>query len=251
MKLTVLGKSPSWEDAGGACSSYLVEGGGTTMLIDCGSGALGKLRAVRDYRDVDAIVLSHFHADHLLDLIPFACALTYGPASEEGLRKPRLIGAAGIAPYLERLGVAIGDPDLIVGAFAIEEYEPGVAVAVGALAVTAHEVVHIGPTHAIEVDANPGRIVFGADGRYSEELVRAAAGADLLIAEATLPEPDPTQEVHMSAAEAGRLASAAGAGRLVLTHISDELDLDFALEQARAEFAGATELAAEGSTYEV
>jgi ribonuclease BN (tRNA processing enzyme) len=167
MRLTVLGKSPSWEDAGGACSSYLVERGETTMLIDCGSGALGKLRAIRDYRDVDAIVLSHFHADHLLDLIPFACALTYGPAAAEGLRTPRLIGPAGIEPYLARLGVAIGDPGLIVGAFAIEEYRPGVPVAVGELAVTAHEVVHIGPTHAIEVDGGPGRIVFGADGRYT------------------------------------------------------------------------------------
>lgn len=251
MKLTVLGKSPSWEDAGGACSSYLVEGGGTTMLIDCGSGAFGKLRSVRDYRDVDAIVLSHFHADHLLDLIPFACALTYGPAASEGLRTPRLIGPAGIGPYLERLGVAIGDPGLIVGAFELEEYAPGVALDVGDLTVTAHEVVHIGPTHAIEVDGGSGRIVFGADGRYSEELVAAAAGADVLIAEATLPEPDPSQEVHMSAAEAGRLAAESGAGRLVLTHISDELDLEFALEQARGEFAGTVELAAEGASYEV
>jgi ribonuclease BN (tRNA processing enzyme) len=251
MKLTVLGKSPSWQDAGGACSSYLVEDGETAMLIDCGSGALGKLRSVRDYRDIEAIVLSHFHADHLLDLIPLACALTYGPAASEGLRAPRLIGPAGIGPYFERLGTAIDDPGLIVGAFALEEYEPGVAVGVGRLAVTAHSVVHIGATHAIEVDASPGRIVFGADGRYSDELVRAASGAEVLIAEATLPEPDPGQEIHMSAAEAGRLASAAGVGRLVLTHISDELDLDFALEQAHAAFSGPVEIAAEGSSYEV
>jgi ribonuclease BN (tRNA processing enzyme) len=81
--------------------------------------------------------------------------------------------------------------------------------------------------------------------------VAPAGGAEVLIAEATLPEPDPSQEVHMSAAEAGRLATEAGVSRLVLTHISDELDLDFALEQARAKFAGPVELAVEGAFYEV
>jgi ribonuclease BN (tRNA processing enzyme) len=221
------------------------------MLIDCGSGALGKLRSVRDYRDIDAIVISHFHADHLLDLIPFACALTYGPAASEGLRTPRLIGPAGIGAYLAQLGSAIGDPALIVGAFALEEHVAGTTVAVGELAVTAHSVVHIGPTNAIEVDASPGRIVFGADGRYSDELVRAASRADVLIAEATLAEPDPSQEIHMSAAEAGRLAAEAGVGRLVLTHISDELDLGFALDAARSAFSGPVEIAAEGASYEV
>ena len=113
------------------------------------------------------------------------------------------------------------------------------AAEVGGLAVTAHSVVHVGATHAIEVDASPGRIVFGADGRYSDELVRAASGAEVLIAEATLPEPDPAQEIHMSAAEAGRLASAAGVGRLVLTHISDELDLDFAAGAGARRLLGA------------
>ena len=152
MRLTVLGKSPSWEDAGGACSRYLVERGETTMLIDCGNGALGKLRAIATTATSTRSCSRISMPTTSLDLIPFACALTYGPAAAEGLRTPRLIGPAGIEPYLARLGVAIGDPGLIVGAFAIEEYGPGVAVAVGELAVTAHEVVHIGPTHAIEVD---------------------------------------------------------------------------------------------------
>jgi len=252
MRLTVLGKSPSWEDAGGACSSYLIQAGSTTVLVDCGSGALGKLRARIDYRDLDAIVISHLHADHLLDLVPLACALTYGPASTDGSAPPRLVVPAGGREFMRRLGAAIDDESLIVDAYPIEEYEPRSETAIGELTVASHPVPHIGPTHAIELTAPSGaRIVFGSDGRYSEELIEAARGAELLIAEATLPDPDPGQDVHMSAEETGRLAGEAGVGRLVLTHISDELDLERARSAAAEAFGGPVDLATEGATYEV
>ncbi len=89
MRITVLGKSPSWQDAGGACSGYLVEDGGTTLLLDCGNGVFGKLRQRVDYIDVDAILISHLHADHILDLVPYAYALTYAPRQQ-----PVPVGAA-------------------------------------------------------------------------------------------------------------------------------------------------------------
>lgn len=252
MKLTVLGKSPSWEDAGGACSSYLVEEDGTALLVDFGSGALGKLRARLDYRDLDAIVISHFHADHLLDLVPLACALRYGPASADGTRPPRLLAPQGAGEFFGRLGTALGDDDLITATFPLEQYEPRSRTMVGPIEVRTHPVPHIGPTHAIELVAPAGgRIVLGADGPASEELTEAARGADLLIAEATLPDPAPGQCVHMSAEEAGRLARDAGAGRLALTHISDELDLERARSIAAREFGGEVEVAAEGSSWEV
>ena len=79
MELRVLGKSPAWQDAGGACSGYLVVADGTCLLLDCGSGVFGKLRSVVDYAEVDAVVVSHLHADHILDLVPFASGLTYAP----------------------------------------------------------------------------------------------------------------------------------------------------------------------------
>ncbi len=252
MKLTVLGKSPSWEDAGAACSSYLVEQGETKLLVDCGSGALGKLRERIDYRELDAIVISHFHADHLLDLVPLACALSYGPAAADGTRPPRLLAPRGAGEYFDRLGAALNDDDLITGTFPLEEYEPRSRTEIGPIEVRTHPVPHLGPTHAIELIApGRGRIVFGADGPASDELGAAASGADLLIAEATLPDPVPGQRVHMSAEEAGRLARAAAVGRLVLTHISDELDLERAREIAAREFGGAVEVAAEGSSWEV
>ncbi len=82
MRLTVLGKSPSWQDAGGACSGYLLEDETTTVLIDAGNGVFSKLREQIDYVDVDAVVISHLHADHFLDLIPYAYALSYAPRQQ-------------------------------------------------------------------------------------------------------------------------------------------------------------------------
>src|ERR1700761_4816862 len=82
LEITVLGKSPSWQDADGACSGYLVEEDGYALVLDCGNGVFSKLREHRDYVDVDAVLITHLHADHLLDLIPFAYALTYAPRQQ-------------------------------------------------------------------------------------------------------------------------------------------------------------------------
>ena len=88
MRLTILGKSPSWQDADGACSGYLLQDGDTSLLVDCGNGVFAKMRRFVDYVDVDAVVLSHLHADHFLDLVPFSYALTYAPVSYTHLTLP-------------------------------------------------------------------------------------------------------------------------------------------------------------------
>src|SRR2546423_6975199 len=79
MRLTILGKSPSWQDAGGACSGYLIEEDGACVVVDCGNGVFSQLRRFRDFQRVDAVVISHLHADHFLDLVPFSYALTHEP----------------------------------------------------------------------------------------------------------------------------------------------------------------------------
>lgn len=252
MRLTVIGKSPAWSDAGGACSGYLVAEGKASILLDCGNGVFGKLRQLVDYREVDAVVITHLHGDHLLDLVPFSYALTLGPGSGERADRPRLLAPRGSGEFFRRLGATWGDEDLIGHAFALEEYEPRSEHEVGGVALRTHPVPHVSLTQAIELTSpSGGRIVVGADGCYSQELIAAASGADLLVAEATLPDPDSTQQVHMSAEEAGRLAAVAGVGRLVLTHISDELDLDRAVERARSGFAGSVEVAREGLEIDV
>src|SRR3954449_12790557 len=100
MRITVLGKSPAWQDVGGACSGYLIEGGGVRVLLDCGPGVFAKLRSRVDYVDVDAVVISHLHADHVTDLVTFASALRYGTRPAVA---PRLIAPPGAHAVLERL----------------------------------------------------------------------------------------------------------------------------------------------------
>jgi len=253
VRLTVLGSSPSWPDAGGACSGYLVEHGDAVLLLDCGSGAFGRLRLARDYADVTAVVISHLHADHVLDLVVFASALTYGPRR---LRAPDLHAPAGAGEAFELLCRGGGmPPDHIPRAFALREYGPADVLRVGPLQVAFQPVPHLGPTHAVSVaapEAGPARLVFGADHGPSQGLVEFAAGADLLLLEATLDEPERDGERrHLTPAEAGEHAARAGAKRLVLTHRSDELDAGAAVELASGAFGGRAQLARPGAVFEL
>ena len=78
----MLGKSPSWQDAGGACSGYLIQTDETKVLLDCGNGVFGKLRQRIDYTELDGVIISHLHADHFLDLVPYSYALIYAPRQQ-------------------------------------------------------------------------------------------------------------------------------------------------------------------------
>ena len=251
MRITVLGKSPAWPDAGGACSGYLVQDGDTCLLVDCGSGVFSKLRAAVDYAEVDAVVISHLHADHLIDLIPFATALTFSPRAT-GVR-PRLIVPPGAGEVLGAITAAVSQPGVLDGAFAITAYDPADTVGVGPLTIRFQPVPHYVPANAIEVcGTSGGRFTFGADHAPTDALEDFARATDLLFLEATLlaPETDGPRG-HMTAGEAGVVAAGCAAQRLVLTHISDELDAGHAIDAARQAYDGPIEVAREGAVYEV
>ena len=257
----MLGKSPAWQDAGGACSGYLVVADGTCLLLDCGSGVFGKLRAVVDYAEVDAVVISHLHADHILDLVPFASGLIYAPRHQpvpvaghpgtEEPPRPRLLAPPGAREVFRRLCAAGGmREDHIERGFALEEYDPAQPVRVGPLEVGFQLVPHFLPTHAVSVSGNGRRVVYSADSSPSEELCAFARDSDLLLIEATLPRPEREgPRGHLTPEEAGEHGSRAGARRLVLTHMSDELDADWARREAERSFGGPVEIAAEGAVY--
>ncbi len=250
----MLGKSPSWQDVDGACSGYLVELEGFRLLLDCGPGVFAKLRRYVAYVDVDAVVISHLHADHFLDLVPFSYALTYGPGARPA-QSPALHVPPGARACFRRVVGAWGAEDLIENVFALREYDPGESLDAGPLSVRFQPVPHFGPTHAVDLRAargGGGRLTFSADCAPSEELCAFARDTDLLIVEATLPEPERDgPRGHMTAAEAGAQARKAGARRVVLTHRTDELDADTALREAQREFGGPVELAQEGAVYEL
>jgi ribonuclease BN (tRNA processing enzyme) len=264
MRITVLGKSPSWQDAGGACSGYLVEDGDTRLLLDCGNGVFSKLRQRIDYTELDAVLVSHLHADHFLDLIPYSYALVYAPRQQpvpvggypgtDHPARPRLIAPAGARECFRQVVGAWGNDDLIERAFALEEYDAGSVVEVGTLRARFHEVPHFTITYAVDFTSSNGggRFTYGADCRPGEELIEIAKDTDLLVVEATLPRPERTGiRGHMTPSEAGEQARRAGAHRVVLTHISDELDQDWARDEGSEAFGAPVDVAQEGAAYDV
>jgi ribonuclease BN (tRNA processing enzyme) len=264
MRLTVLGKSPSWQDAGGACSGYLLEEGDTAVLIDCGNGVFSKLRQFRDYTEVDAVVLSHLHADHFLDLVPYSYALTYAPRQQpvpvhrwpgtDDPARPALHAPRGAGDVFRQVVGAWGNDDLIHNAFAVEEYDPRAKLDIGPLRVTFQEVPHFTETYAMCLESlnGGGKIAYGADSRPTEDLKDFARGCDLLIVEATLPRPERTgMRGHLTPREAGEHAREAGVKRVMITHFSDELGDEWMETEASAGFGAPVELAREGATFEV
>jgi ribonuclease BN (tRNA processing enzyme) len=250
VRLTVLGKSPAWQDADGACSGYLVEEQGCRLLVDCGNGVFAKLRRSVEYADVDAVVISHLHADHFLDLVPFAYALTYSPRRNAGEpARPALHAPVGARDVFRRVVGAWGNEDLVENAFDLREYAASDVLHAGPLTLRFQEVPHFVHTHAIEITAASGaRIVYGADSSPSDDLCTFARDADLLLLEATLERPEPG---HLTPAQAGDHGRRAGARRLVITHLTDELDAAWAEEQAEHAFGGPVELARAGAVFEV
>jgi ribonuclease BN (tRNA processing enzyme) len=264
MRVTVLGKSPAWQDAGGACSGYLIEDGDTRLLLDCGNGVFAKLREHVDYVDVDAVLISHLHADHFMDLIPFSYALLLSPRQQpvpvagypgtDDPARPRLIAPEAAQQTFRTVVGAWGDETLIEAAFRLEAYDEDSIVEVGSLRASFAVVPHFITTYAVNfTSANGGgRLTFSADCRPSERLVEAARGTDLLLVEATLPRPERTGiRGHLTPGEAGEHARRAGAGRVVLTHISDELDAEWAREEGSTAFGAPVEVAREGSSFEL
>jgi ribonuclease BN (tRNA processing enzyme) len=252
LQVTVLGKSPSWQDAAGACSGYLVQEGELQLLLDCGNGVFSKLRSAIDYRSIGEVLISHLHADHFLDLVPFSYALAnvHRNGSSGGDTRPSLRVPAGGHELLRRIVGSWGSADLIDDAFEVTEYRADDVLTLGPLRVRFREVPHFVRSHAVELTSDGTRFVFGADCAPNPALVEFAQAADLLMVEATLPTPEPGPDRgHMTPREAGEHGAAAHAQRLVLTHFSDEMDPSWAAAEAADSYGGHVELAHEGAVY--
>lgn len=248
MRLTVLGSAASHAGEGQACAGHLVEGGGASVLFDCGNGVLANAYRVTDPYELDAVFVTHNHPDHYVDLYSMQAMLRYapsGPISSMPLYMPmglfarmqELLSERGAAEFRE--------------AFAFEPLQHGVPVVIGGMRVTPHLVDHTEPTFALVADADGSRLVYTSDTSPGQRADSAAAGADLLLAEATLPEAFAGMSPHMTSREAGALAQRSGASRLVLVHVWPTNDRTTMLEEARAVFGGDVTVANELDGFEI
>jgi ribonuclease BN (tRNA processing enzyme) len=237
--LQVLGKSPAWPDAGEACSGYLVVSPATTLLLDCGSGVVSQLRRAIEPRALDAVFITHLHADHCFDLVPLAYLLKFcpPPTGQPERAIPLWLPSGGRAAW-STVSAMWNAPDLMSEVFDIYEYQPDDQLMIGDLDLRLAAVPHYLPTVAVDIRTGDHRLTFGADCGPNDALPVLAYETPLLIAEATMPEDQPWESGHLSARQAGEIAHKAGAQRLLLTHFAAMLDEDVLARSAKTAFSG-------------
>jgi len=252
-QLTPIGTSPAWYNHGEPNSGFLLEADGFRVLVDCGSGVIAKyLELFGTEAPIDAIVLSHVHADHCFDLVPLRHGIQMGSLNW----RPQLWLPPHARTRLTRLA-STWERDLATPTsfaffdqtFDVREFAPGSPFSVGPFAVDSIEVPHYVESFALRFAHAAGSFGYTADLGPAPHAAPFLAGVDVLLAEAALDEdadlssPD---RGHITASEAGQIAADAGVGRLLLTHVPEELGFDRAVAAASAAFAGPVDLARSG-----
>jgi ribonuclease BN (tRNA processing enzyme) len=256
LTLTILGAGPAAPNPGGANSGYLVRQGATAVVMDCGPGTAGQIGLHVPPAHLDGVAISHFHPDHYFDLVALYYLLKFGERRLS--RLPVWIPPDGRA-FLDRFGRVISDRvAMLEDVFDLHEYTPDREMRIGGLGFSFHPVQHYVPSHAMRVSGDgSGVLVFSSDVAPCPALPVAARDADLFLCESALldgsqDELKPEDRGHMTAAEAGAAAQAAGVKRLLITHYRSGQAHDAQhLAAARGSYSGPIELARPGATYTV
>ena len=244
LTVTVLGCSGTYATAGNACSGYLVQSDRTAVWVDAGPGTLANLQEHVALTDLDALVLSHSHPDHWLELPVLRNALKYR-FGVEGLRVLGTARTLELAEVVCESGVA--------PTFAWEVVADGSAAVVGDIDLRFSRTDHPVETLAVRLAADGRTMAYSADTGPAWSLTSLdpeGAGFDLVLYEATL---DPDEEgavQHCSAAQAVAIAASSGVRHLVLTHLM-EGTADARLREAGALYAGPLDTARPHARYEV
>ncbi len=248
MRLTVLGTSATYPSPASPASGYLLRHEDTTLWIDAGSGTFAALQRHVSLDSLTAVFLSHQHADHCTDAIGLFYALRHGNVTRD--RIPVLCPRA----VSDTLGRFVNDDARSFDDVASFSDPTGTdPLMLDGIRLTFAKANHPVPTLALRAEVNGKSFVYTADTGPSDHLEDFAAGADLLISEATYQgdSADKPWPHHLTAREAGRLARRAGAATLVLTHIWPEFDPNQSLCEAGEEFGGDVALAVPGATLDI
>jgi ribonuclease BN (tRNA processing enzyme) len=248
VQLTILGCSGTFPGPGGPCSSYLLEADDFRLLLDVGNGALGPLQARVGLLGVDAVLLSHLHGDHCLDLIAYSYARRYHPSAPV----PQL-PVYGPKHTQQRLCGAFEDwpEDGLCDVYDFRDLAPGRRV-IGPFTVEMDRVSHPIEAYAFRISAHGRSLTYSGDTGSSENLDRLATDCDLFLCEASWHDsPRNPPGVHMSGREAGETAKRADARHLVLTHIVPWADPPALVKEASGVFSGRITLAQPGLVFEL
>ncbi|MBZ4687302.1 MAG: hypothetical protein PWQ96_184 [Clostridia bacterium] len=256
MKLTVLGNWSPYPAADGACSGYLIEGDGTKILLECGNGIVGKLHKHCKAWDLDAVIVSHLHADHCGDLAPLRYAINAGFLYK--YRKDKLPVFITGQPS-EKLQPLLKFNDCLRFYYfeditdTITEYGTIKKQKIKNLQVEFFKVKHSIPAYAVAVTAMKKRIVYSADTEYIPELESFAFGADLFLCEASVLEKDMdyARGKHLVTKQAGELAKKAEVKKFLPTHFFPEYEIETIKKEVEEGFGGEVHLPQIGESYEI
>ena len=252
MKVTVLGCSGSIPGPGSPASGYLVEADGYRLVLDLGHGAFGALQQHVSPSDVDAVVISHLHADHCIDLTAYIVALRYGGDGYRCRGPEGRIPLVGVPGTRDRLEAAYDPLARKLSLHEIFTFATPSAGELGPFRMSYAQVNHPTPTNAIRVEYGDRSLVYSADTGDSPELVALAQGANVLLCEASVGvDEELVPGLHMTGRMAGEHADKAGVERLIVTHVPPWNSPQAAADEAAAAFHGPVEIAAPGAVYEI
>lgn len=246
MKLTILGYWGGYPTKNEGTSSYLLESNGFHLWLDAGSASLIALENHIDPLEVDAVLLSHYHHDHIADLGVFQFTRQLKGTGENRVPMVSIYGHTEDEENFNRLTM-----DRVSEGVA---YEEGETFTVGPFEIKTMRTLHPVPCFAFRIEEiETGKVlVFTADSGYLEEFVDFSKDADVLMTDTNFFNGMENHRVHMTATEVGRIAKEANAKKLLLTHLPQAGDLALLKAQAIEEFkAGEVILAAKDLTIEI
>jgi ribonuclease BN (tRNA processing enzyme) len=233
-ELTVLGTGPAWSDRPGSSgASYLLRAGDTAILLDLGQGSFPRLVAAIEPSTLDAVLISHLHPDHFIDLIPLRHYLAYQLVPP---RRLRVVAPAGLIGRIDAVNDQAGFTALSLDC---EPY-PATPFAIGELTIEARRIAHTGNSHAVRVGTTDGAgLVYSGDCGVAEDLAPLIRPGDTLLVEVSFGiGPVPKGALHLDAPAIARLISATRPGRVLLTHLQMGLDRAAPVRIVAAAMAG-------------
>ena len=247
MRVVTVGTGTVVPDPERGSSCYWVEAGPTRIVMDCGAGALpGLARARLPWGRVTHLLISHFHADHIVEIPSLIFALRYGleipraePLQVWGPPGTRRLFEA----WADAFGVWILEPDFPLS---LHEIAPGERAELGRLTLRVTSTPHTEESVAIRLEAGDTHLGYTGDTGTEPALATFFRDAGLLIAECSLPD-ELVGENHLSPSRVGELAAAARVARLAVTHLYPQLrGVDVAGLIRAAGYAGEVVMARDG-----
>lgn len=249
LHLDVVGAGPAYTDRDGATgAAYLVRHDSTALCLDLGQGAFTRLARTLEPSRLSAVVVSHLHPDHFIDLVPLRHYLRWEFTPS---RRVRVIGPSSLD---ERLDALHAQPGFAADALDVEVLEPG-ALVIGSLLLTAARITHTSDSYGFRVaigsqaasDGAGVGLVYSGDCGRAEDLDALIMPGDVLLSEVSFgPGPVVAGAEHLDGPAVGRLAARTGVSRVLLTHLQMGFDIGATIDSVRAHFEGPVQLVAPG-----